>query len=246
MDKKVNANHLPNYEQPYPIIREILKKKLVMKRIPKESQHSESNVEQNNINGKSAKRIKSDANINRREERPGTSRTSARSKPSSGGSIKMITTQTSLRPRTNSHGDKSEVDKRSDNNIEISPDQLQQYEKIFLKNILIKEGFKTKLDKKKLNTFSIWFNCVENQFMRGRVQDEKKKNIIKKFCKKDDVFKMNILERNRIVRSGMDKVKEVCFGAFEPEFAKFVNSAEYHNACNYCRKFYYVEKKRKS
>ena len=70
-----------------------------------------------------------------------------------------------------SRGDGSEVGKIPDNENEITPDQLPQYGEIFLNNPLIKEGFKTKLDRKKLNVFAIWFNCVEYQFMRGRVQD---------------------------------------------------------------------------
>ena len=238
MDNKVNTNHQPNYEKPYPIIRELLKKKMDMKRIPRTSQQSKPGVEQNHGDRKSAERKETDANINRREERTGKSPTLARSKPSSCESSKTLATQTG---RKRNRGDGSDKEKkRFDNKNEISPNQLQQYEKIFLKNILIKEGFKTKLDKKKLNTFTIWFNCVEYQFMRGRVQDEMKKSIIKKFCKKDDVFGLNVLERNRVVRSGIDKVKEVAFVAFKSEFSEFVNSAEYHNACNYCGKFYYV------
>ena len=137
-----------------------------------------------------------------------------------------------------SRGDGSEVGKIPDNENEITPDQLQQYEEIFLNNPLIKEGFKTKLDKKKLEAFAIWFKCVEHRFMLGKIQDEKRKEVIKKFCKKDDVFKLNMLGRNRLVRSGIDKVKEVCFGAFQPDFAKFVYSAEYHNTIRYSEIFY--------
>ena len=137
-----------------------------------------------------------------------------------------------------SRGDGSEVGKIPDNENEITPDQLQQYEEIFLNNPLIKEGFKTKLNSKKLEAFAIWFKCVEHQFMLGRIKDEKRKEIIKKFCKKDDVFKLNVLERNRVVRSGMEKVKEVAFGAFESEFAKFVNFADYLNTIRYSKIFY--------
>ena len=110
MDKKVNTNHKPTY----PLIRELLKKKMKMKRVAPASQQSESNVEQNHGNGNPAKRGKIDANLNRREEKPGTSRTSARSEPSSGDSSKTIAAQTSSGPSTSSCGDGSEVGKIPD------------------------------------------------------------------------------------------------------------------------------------
>ena len=198
----------------------------VQKASPRHMYKSKSNVEHYYRNGKPANllRRETDANLIRRDERPGTSRTSARSKPSSGGSSETLATQTSRRQRVNSHGDGSEV-----SSLNHILNGMPVYERTFLNFSLLKETFQTKLDKKELEAFKIWFKCVEYQFMSGKRQIEKKNSIVKKFCKKDDIFKMRLADRNMAVHQGIETVKQHAFVPFMGKFVDFVGSNAYRN-----------------
>jgi len=166
---------------------------------------------------------KSKSNVDayyRKSERPSTS--SSANKLSSGSNETLA----SRRTRVNSRGDSQEV--RSD--------YLPHYERTFYNHQLIKEGFQMKLDKNKQEAFKIWFKCVEYQYLSGKSKADKKNVIVKRFVKKDGVFRQSMAERNRLVHAGITHVKQSAFEVFRPDFEQYVNSSAYKNMRKYCMK----------
>ena len=107
---------------------------------------------------------------------------------------------------------------------------LHAYEYIFFNYLLIRETFAIKLDKMKQKAYALWFKCLEHQYSSGRRKIDKKNSVVKKFVKKDNVFRLSVTERNKIADLGIPHVKETCFGEFMCEFAAFINSPAYKNA----------------
>ena len=109
--------------------------------------------------------------------------------------------------------------------------QPQSYETFFYRLPLVREGFKSKLDKKKLQAYSMWLKCVEYQFLPESMKPGRKLEIVKKFTKSkvDKVFNLTIGRRNQLVNNGVSHVKNAALRVLQNEFAAYVNSAAYKN-----------------
>merc|ERR1719320_2344061 len=77
--------------------------------------------------------------------------------------------------------------------------------------------------------FKLWLSCIEHQNLPENRKANKKVEIVKKFARKDKVFNLCLFDRNKIVKSGISKVKETCFGVLKIEFANFVNLPTFQN-----------------
>ena len=108
---------------------------------------------------------------------------------------------------------------------DINNDELEAYKEIFFDNLLIGNSFAIKLDKVKVKAYDLWIKCLEYQHSSGRRKADKRNAVVKKFVKKDNVFRLSVRERYALVRSGISHVKEAAFGEFKTEFVEFVKDA---------------------